>query len=61
MIELGRLVMIPDLHRQGLSVSQIARQCGIDRKTIHKYIDQGVERAPDVATVPPPADAMTTS
>ena len=43
MIELGELVMILDLHRQGLSVSAIARQCGIDRKTIRKYIEKGLE------------------
>jgi transposase len=31
-IKLGELVMILDLHRQGLSVSAIARQVGVDRK-----------------------------
>ena len=35
--------MILDLHRQGLSVSAIARACGIDRKTIRKYIERGME------------------
>jgi hypothetical protein len=30
-IQLGELVMILDLHRQGLSVSAIARRVGIDR------------------------------
>jgi hypothetical protein len=30
-IKLGELVMILDLHRQGLSVSAIARQVGVDR------------------------------
>ena len=38
MIQLGELVMILDLHRQGLSVSAIARQSGLDRKTVRKYI-----------------------
>jgi transposase len=33
-INLWELVMILDLHRQGLSVSAIARQVGIDRKTV---------------------------
>jgi transposase len=42
-IELAELVMILDLHRQGLSVSAIARRCGVDRKTIRKYIDKGLE------------------
>ena len=35
--------MILDLHRQGLSVSAIARQLGIDRKTVRKYIARGLE------------------
>ena len=35
--------MILDLHRQGLSVSAIARQTGVDRKTIRKYIERGLE------------------
>ena len=35
--------MILDLHRQGLSVSAIARQLGVDRKTVRKYIARGLE------------------
>jgi len=35
--------MILDLHRQGLSVSAIARQCGLDRKTVRRYIERGLE------------------
>ena len=42
-IKLGELVMILDLHRQGLSVSAIARQVGIDRKTVRTYIAKGLE------------------
>jgi transposase len=42
-IRLGELVMILDLHRQGLSVSAIARQLGRDRKTVRKYIQRGLE------------------
>src|SRR5204862_7154747 len=42
-IQLGELVMILDLHRQGLSVSAIARRVGIDRKTVRKYIQRGLE------------------
>jgi transposase len=42
-IQLGELVMILDLHRQGLSVSAIARRVGIDRKTARKYIERGLE------------------
>lgn len=42
MITLGELVMILDLHRQGLSVSAIARQLGLDRKTVRKHIERGL-------------------
>ena len=35
--------MILDLHRQGLPVSAIARRTGVDRKTIRKYIQAGLE------------------
>ena len=43
MIKLGEVVMILDLHRQGLSVSAIALQLGIDRKTVRKYLARGLE------------------
>ena len=43
MVKLGELVMILDLHRQGLSVSAISRQCGLDRKTVRRYIERGLE------------------
>ncbi len=43
MIKLRNVVLIHDLKRQGLSVSAIARQTGFDRKTIRKYLDQGLE------------------
>src|ERR1700730_7380111 len=42
-IKLGDLVMILDLHRQGLSVSAIARQLCIDRKTVRSAIAKGLE------------------
>jgi transposase len=42
-IQLGELIMILDLHRQGLSVSAIARRVGVDRKTVRKYIEHGLE------------------
>jgi transposase len=35
--------MILELHRQGLSVSAIARQLDLDRKTVRKYIERGLE------------------
>lgn len=43
MIKLGDVVVILDLHRQGLSVSAIARACGLDRKTVRRYIERGLE------------------
>ena len=43
MVRLGELVMIMELHRQGLSPTAIARQLGIDRKTVCKYIALGLE------------------
>ena len=43
MVKLGELMMILELHRQGLTVSAIARQLGIDRKTVRKYIARGLE------------------
>jgi hypothetical protein len=33
-VQLGELVMILDLHRQGLTISAIAREVGVDRKTV---------------------------
>ncbi|MBV9813009.1 MAG: IS21 family transposase [Acetobacteraceae bacterium] len=43
MVTLEGVVMILDLHRQGLSVSEIARQSGLDRKTVRRYIARGLE------------------
>jgi hypothetical protein len=42
-VTLGELMMILELHRQGLKVSAIARQLGIDRKTVRRYISRGLE------------------
>jgi len=44
-IRLGEIVMILDLHRQGASVSAIARRTGFDRKTVRKVIAGGLEPA----------------
>lgn len=43
MVNPGDVVMILDLHRQGLPVSAIARAVGVDRKTVRKYIARGLE------------------
>jgi transposase len=43
LVGLGEIVMILELHRQGVSVSAIAHQAGLDRKTVHKDIERGLE------------------
>jgi transposase len=43
MVRLGELMMILELHRQGLSVTAIARRTGRDPKTVRKYIERGIE------------------
>ena len=50
--------MILELHRQGVSVSAIARQVGLDRKTVHKYIERGLE-PPAYGPRPPRASKVT--
>src|SRR3954469_22777934 len=42
-VNLGELMMILELRRQGLKVAAIARQLGLDRKTVAKYIARGLE------------------
>jgi transposase len=37
------ILMIHDLHRQGLSIQAIARRTGRDRKTVRKYVKGGLE------------------
>ena len=43
MVRLEEVVVILDLHRQGLSISEIARQSGLDRKTVRRYLERGLE------------------
>jgi transposase len=51
--------LIQELKRQGLSISAIARQTGLDRKTVKKYLASGLEapayapRKPAVSAVEP--------
>src|SRR5215475_5458194 len=58
LVRLGEIAMILELHRQGVSVSAIARQVGLDRKTVHKYIERvlaavrGLMLYPYSATLP---------
>ncbi len=42
MVNLKGLMMILELHRQGLPISVIAQRTGHDRKTVRKYIQQGL-------------------
>ena len=57
MVNLKELIMILELHRQGLSVSAIAERTGHDRKTVRKYIADGLvvpkykSRAPQAQVV----------
>ncbi len=37
------MVMILDLHRQGLSVSAMAHATVAERKTVRKYVESGLE------------------
>lgn len=41
-VELEEVMTILELHRQGLSISAIAARLSMDRKTVRKYIRNGV-------------------
>lgn len=43
MVRFGELIVILELHDQGLSVSAIARRTGLTRGTVRKYVTRGVE------------------
>ena len=64
MIKLGEVVMIFDLHRQGLTVSAIARELGLDRKTVRRCIKRGpttqIERRDDDHEIADPGPFTTT-
>jgi transposase len=47
MVNLEERFMIRDMHRKGVSISEIARQTGRDRKTVRKIIEAGVSPAGD--------------
>ena len=52
MVRLGEIVVIHDLKRQGLSVTAIARKVGLDRKTVRRHLERGLE-APAYGPVHP--------
>lgn len=43
MVDLKEMMMILELHRQGLSVRAISQRTGHDRKTVRKYIARGLQ------------------
>ena len=65
LVELGDVMTILELHRQGLSISAIATRLGMDRKTVRKYINNGVQaprygpRAPRPRVMDPFMDYVT--
>ena len=52
MVRLGEIVVIHNLKRQGLSVTAIARKVGLDRKTVRRHLERGLE-APAYGPRPP--------
>jgi transposase len=42
-VRLAELMVILELHQQGMSVSAIARRTGLHRSTVKKYIARGIE------------------
>ena len=51
-VRLRELLMILELHREGVPISGIARRTGLDCKTVRKYIARGLE--PPVYSPRPP-------
>lgn len=58
MVGLGELVVILELHQQGLSVSAIARRTGLHRETVRKYVERGLEAPAYGPRLPRPTKLM---
>lgn len=43
MLKYGELFMLHELYRQGLTIQAIAERLGLDRKTVRKYVQRGLE------------------
>src|SRR3954465_3230199 len=57
-VRLGELVVILELHQQGLSVSAIARRTGLHRETVRKYVERGLEAPAYGPRLPRPTKLM---
>ena len=58
MVRFGDLIVILELHQQGLNVSAIARRTGLTRGTVRKYVSRGVE-PPAYGPRPPRPSRLT--
>ena len=58
MVGLGELVVILELHQQGLSVSALARRTGLHRETVRKYVERGLEAPAYGPRLPRPTKLM---
>lgn len=43
MLQLGEIVVIQQLRNEGMTIGAIARRLGLDRKTVRKYLQRGLE------------------
>jgi hypothetical protein len=58
MLGLEDCMDIRSLHQQGLSVSEIARRDGIDRRTVRKYLREAPRELPNTARIMSPGGSL---